>query len=286
MPLREPFMVKENFNAATASLSIQARPGESLRIKELRVGALTSHGFCECLIDRLSIGFFYIGSISANHLEQCSEADAMPNLFQRLQQLGVFNGYPIAEGETFEIKPAVAGDLIIGAIIYEIWDAGDYKPEDDCGSKSKSFTFINYGTNSAQIDAGKYGKLDLSRNPSEYPAFPFGEVVPAGYEIDLLGILLKDWGGDVDDTANTMRYLRLTKDRKVLWNEDRRGIYCTQGMSYFTWGSIRQTNTDIKLLPQPLNFKAGEELLVELSAAANVTAKDVLMAFIEKARKI
>jgi hypothetical protein len=279
-------MVKENFNGATANLTIQAKVGESLRIKELRVGALASHGFCECLIDRLSIGFFYIGDINANHLEQCSEADALPNIFQRLQQLGVFNGYPIAQGETFEIRPAVAGATIVGAIVYEIWDAGDYKPEDDCGSQAKSFTYLNYGTNSAQIDAAAYGAIDQSRNPAEYPAFPFGAVVPAGYEIDILGILLKDWGGNVDDTANTMRYLRLTKDRRVLWNEDRRGIYCTQGMSYFTWGSIRQTNTDIKLLPQPLTFKAGDELIVELSAAGNVTALDVLMATIQKARRV
>lgn len=286
MALKEPFMVKENFTAATANLTVTAKVGESLRIKELRVGALAAHGFCECLIDRLSIGFFYIGDINANHLEQCSEADALPNLFQRLQQLGVFAGYPIAEGETFEIRPAVAGANIIGAIIYEIWDAEDVKPEEDCGSKSPSFTYINYGTNSAQITGGAYGRLDLSRNPAEYPAFPFGDVVPAGYEIDILGILLKDWGGDVDDTANTMRFLRLTKDRRVLWNEDRRGIYCTQGMSYFTWGSIRQTNTDIKLLPAPLTFKSGDELLVDLSAAVNVTALDVLIATIQKARRV
>jgi len=286
MGLREPFMVKENFTAATANLTVQAKVGESLKIKELRVGALASHGFCECLIDRLSVGFWYIGDINANHLEQCSEADALPNVFQRLQEKGVFNGYPIAEGETFEIRPAVAGATIVGAIVYEIWDAADYKPEDDSGSKSKSFTYLNYGTNAAQINAGTYGSINQSRNPAEYPAFPFGDVVPAGYEIDLMGLLLKDWGGDVDNTANTMRFLRLTKDRRVLWNEDRRGIYCTQGMSYFTWGPIRQTNTDIKLFPAPLTFKSGDELLVDLSAAGNVTALDVMMAVIAKARRI
>lgn len=285
MALREPFMVKENFNAATPTLAIAAKVGEGLRIKELRVGALHSHGFCECFIDRLSIGFFYIGDIDANHLEQCSEADVLPNLFQRLQQLAIFAGYPIAEGETFEIRPAVAGASIVGAIIYEVWDAADVKPEEDSGSKSDSFTFLNYGTNSAQIAAGSYGRLDKSRNPAEYPAFPFGDVVPAAYEVDILGILLKDWGGDVDDTANTMRYLRLTKDRRVLWSDDRRGIYCTQGMSYFTWGSIRKTNTDIKLFPKPLTFKAGDELLVDLSAAVNVTALDVMIAMIEKVRR-
>jgi len=286
MPLREPFMVKENFTAATPNIELTPKVGEAYRIKQLRIGALHAGGFCECLIDRLSIGFFYIGDAAANHLEQCSEADMLPNIFERLQQLKVFEGYPIAEGETFEIKPAVAGADIVGAIIYEIWDAEDVKPEEDCGSKSPSFTYLNYGTNTAQIDAGTYGRLDKSRNPAEYPAFPFGEVVPAGYEIDILGILMKDWGGYVDDTANTMRFLRLTKDRRVLWNEDRRGIYSTQGMSYFTWGPCRQTNTDIKLFPSLITFTAGDELLVDLSAAVNVTAEDVLMACIQKARRI
>jgi len=286
MPLKEPFMVKENFTAATATIELTPKVGEAFRIKQLRIGALAAGGFCECLIDRLSIGFFYIGAIASNHLEQCSETGILPNIFERLQQLDVFAGYPIAEGETFELKPAVAGATIIGAIIYEIWDAEDISPEEDCGSKSPSFTYLNYGTNTAQIDAGLYGRIDKSRNPSEYPAFPFGEVVPAGYEIDILGILLKDWGGYVDDTANTMRFLRLTKDRRVLWSQDRRGIYCTQGMSYFTWGPCRQTNTDIKLFPAPLTFIPGDELLVDLSAAVNVTAEDVLLACIQKARRI
>ncbi len=286
MPLREAFMVKENFTAATANITLTPKVGEAYRIKQLRIGALHSRGFCECLIDRLTMGFFYIGDIKANHLEQWSEGTPFPNVFERLQQLGVFNGYPIAEGETFEIKPAVVGADIVGAIFYEIWDAADVKPEEDCGSKSPSFTYLNYGTNTAQIDAAKYGRIDKSRNPAEYPAFPYGEVVPAGYEIDIVGILLKDWGGYVDNTANTMRFLRLTKDRKVLWNADRRGIYSTQGMSYFTWGPCRQGPWDIKLFPKPITFIAGDELLVDLSAAGNVTAEDVLMATIQKARRI
>lgn len=286
MPLREPFMVKENFTAATANITLTPKVGEAYRIKQLRIGARHARGFAECLIDRLTMGFFYIGNINANHLEQLSEGCTLPNIFERLQQLNVFNGYPLAEGETFEIKPATVGADIVGGIFYEIWDAADVSPEEDCGSKSPSFTYLNYGTNTAQIDAGKYGRIDKSRNPAEYPAFPYGEVVPAGYEIDILGILIKDWGGYVDNTANTMRFLRLTKDRKVLWNADRRGIYSTQGMSYFTWGPCRQTQTDIKLFPQPITFIAGDELLIDLSAAGNVTAEDVLMATIQKARRI
>ncbi|MBA7693509.1 hypothetical protein ES703_102095 [subsurface metagenome] len=85
-----------------------------------------------------------------------------------------------------------------------------------------------------------------------------------------------------------MRHLKLTKDRKVLFNDDRLGIYSTQGMSYFTWGPTRKTNTDIKLFPEPITFKAGDELNVELSCGATtaITAEDVMIAFIEKVRRV
>lgn len=285
MALKEAYMIKENFTAATASLSIQAKVGESLKIKQLLVGALHTGGFCECLIDRLSVGFWYIGDINANHLEQCGVTNALPNLFERLQQKGIFNGYPIAEGETFEIKPAVEGATIIGAIVYEIWDAEDMTAEMPGGSKAEEYLFINYGTNTIAIPAGEYGALDKSRNPGEYPAFPFGEVVPAGLEVDIHGILIKTWGGYVDDTADTMRFLKLIKDRHVLFNGDRRGIYCTQGMGPLTWGSIRQTNCDIVLFPAPLLFSPGDELNVSLSAAVEVTIEDVLMCTVQTVRK-
>lgn len=286
MGLKESYMVKENFTAATATLSIEAKVGESLLIKQLLVGALHAGGFCECLIDRLSVGFWYIGDINANHLEQCGVTNVLPNLFERLIQLGKFKGYPVAEGETFTIKPAVAGATIVGAIVYEIHDAGDMKAEDPGGSKSDEYLFCNYGTNTIAVPAGEYGAIDKSRNPSEYPAFPFGEVVPAGKEVALHGVLIKTWGGYVDDTANTMRFLKLIRDRVVLFNEDRRGIYVTQGMGPLTWGSIRQTNCDIKLFPEPILFGPGDELNIQLSAAVEVTIEDVLLATVQTIKNV
>lgn len=287
MALKHPFMKKDNFHDLTASLEITAKVGESLLVKQLRVGYTWDGSFVEALINRLSVGFWYNGGLNENHLEQCSEATLLPNVFERLIQLGAFKGYPIAEGETFQLLPAVAGDRVGGVIVYEVHEAGDIKAEEDCGSKSKSYMFLNYGTNNAEIAINSYGALDKSRNPSEYPGFPFGEVVPAGHEIDVLGILLMDWKGYVDDTAANMRYLRLTKDRKVLFDDDRLGIYSCQGMSYFTWGPNRSTNTDIKLFPVPITFKAGDELNVELSTGATaITAEDVMIAFILNVRRV
>lgn len=285
MGLRQAFMIKENFTAATASLSIQAKVGESLKIKQLLIGALHSGGFCECLIDRMGVGFWYIGGIAENHLEQCAVTDVLPNLFERLQQLGIFDGYPVAEGETFEVRPHTQGATIVGAIVYEVHDAGDMTPDMPGGSKAPDYMFVNYGTNTDAITAATYGALDKSRNPSEYPAFPFGDVVPAGHQVDIHGILIKTWGGYVDNTAETMRFLKLIHEREVLFNEDRRGIYVTQGMGPLTWGSIRQTNCDIKLFPAPLKFGPGDELNISLSCGTEITAEDVLMATVQTVRK-
>lgn len=288
MALKQPFMIKESHADTGTSLELTAKVGESLLIKNLRVASVHSIVFAECLINRLSIGYFYIGIGPKNHLENCSEVGPLPNVFARLIELGVFNGYPIAEGETFEIRGPSPCTYLGASIHYEVHDAEDIKAEMDCGSKAPSYMFLNYGTNAAEIAVDTYGPLDKTRNPSEYPSFPFGEVVPAGHEIDIYGILLMDWAGLVDNTAAEMRYLRMTKDRKVLFDDNRLGIYSTQGVSWFTWGPCRQTQTDIKLFPEPITFKAGDELNVELScgAATAITAEDVMIAFIEKVRRV
>lgn len=289
MALREAYMIKESWSHDTKTLSITAKVGESLKIKELQVSHDDAGGWCECFIDRLSIGYWFIGWSAGNHLEMCGVVAAWPNLFKRLQQLGKFDGYPIAEGETFTIKNPVTDGNIRASIIYEVYDAEDMKAEMPNGSKSVEYMFINYGTNEDAIGEGEYGPLDFSRNPAEYPGFPFGDVVPPGHEIDIHGILHATWRGLVDSTAATNRYLKLVHDRKVLFNEDRRGIYCVQGTSPLTWGSVRQTNCNIDLFPQPITFKAGDELNITMSCAdgeGGVTAKDTMTAVVETVRKV
>lgn len=287
--LKEAYMFKESWSTDVKELSITAKVGESLKIKQLLVSHRDLNEFTECFIDRLSIGYWFTGWSAANHLEMCAVTDVLPNLFERLQQLGKFDGYPVAEGETFMIKNASADAFIRASIVYEIYDAGDIKPDLPCGSKSNEYLFINYGTNSLAIAPGTYGALDVSRNPSEYPPFPFGDVVPAGHEIDIHGVLMCTWRGWVDNTAARMRYLKLVRDRNVLFNEDRRGIWLPQGSGHLTWGSIRQTNCDIKLFPKPITFGPGDELNVTMSTAADegpITAFDTMMATVQTVRRI
>lgn len=287
MALKQPFMVKHNFSAATASLSLEAKTGESILIKGLRFGALHSGGFLECLINRLSVGFWYIGDIKANHLEQCSVTSFARSVFASLIQKALFKGYPLAEGETFTVQPHTAGATCIGAIEYEVYDAEDIKADMPNGSQAKEYLFLNYGTNAIEIATTSIGVLDKTRNPSEYPAFPFGEVVPARTEIEILGFLIMNWKDALGNLNPNYKYLKLTKERKVLFDEDRNGIYIREGMGMFTWGPCRQTNVDIELFPEPLLFGPGDELLVNLeSGDTAVVVNDIYLATIQRVRKL
>lgn len=268
MALKQAYANKNNLSAATASLSLTAKPGESYRVKGLRFGALSSRGFAEIFIDRVSVGYFYIGDINANHLEQWSIATLLGNVFKRLIDLGIHRGFPIAEGQTMTIKPAAVGATVIGAIEYEIGEKDDFKATDPNGSAAKEYDFLNYGTNTAQALTTIYTPVDKSRNPDEYPAFPFGEAVPPKKRIQIFGFLFMDWKDSAGTTNPEYSYLRLMKDREVLFDEDRNGIWVREGMGQLTWGPCRQTNVDIELLPAPLTFEQGTELNVAVQAGS------------------
>jgi len=283
----EPYMIKGSPLTAVSSLSLEAKVGESLLVKGLYFGALHSGGFVELLIDRVSVGFWYVGDINANHLEQFEITLLMDNVFGRLIDLGIMAGYPIAEGQTFEVKPHTAGATVIGSIVYEIHEAGDMTSDMPNGSTANEFVFLNYGTNGSEIAIDATGALDITRNPSEYPAFPFGDVVPAKHEMDIIGFLLICWKDALGNLNPNYAFLKLTKDRKVLFDEDRKGICVREGMGFLTWGPCRQYTGDVKLFPEPVLFGPGDELLVQMTAGDTAIAgSDIYLACIQKARRI
>lgn len=289
MALKEPFMVKTMDPVENdLTTDVTADTGQSILIKRLGSPVFGGNEFVEALIGRLSVGYFRTGvNVNDNHLEHDSEALWFANLHDYLVEKGIFKGYPVAEGETFSLRNVTPATRHWGRVIYELYDAGDITKDMPGGSEATEFSFLHYGTNNAEIAVSTYGDIDLSLNPKEYPTFPFGVDVPAGREIDIHGILLKSWGGRIDDTAAEMRFLRLSKDRQVLWDEDRRGIYSTQGMGFFTYHS-RQALHPFIPLPTPMTFRPGEELKIELGCGATtpITAKDVVLGLVETVRTI
>lgn len=286
MALLEQFMVKTYSGAAKASIELEAEKGKSLLVKEI---GLRSYGveFGEMLIDRLSVGFMSIGKLdNTEHLWHCVESTHMPNLLTHLGNLGIFKGWPVAEGEKFYLKH-VGENIQWGRIIYEEYDAGDMTPESPNGSNSEEFTFVNYGTNGSEGTQATYVPLDASLNPAEYPAFPFGAPVPPKTEIDIHGVLFMDWSGGVDGTAANHTWLRFMKGRKYMFDPDRNGVYSSQGMSYFVWHS-KQTGTPFVPFSKPYTFHAGEELNISLleSDVAAMTALDARIAVVETVRQV
>lgn len=286
MALKEAFMVKTYSGSAIDAIELKAKIGESLLIKELGLRSYTKE-FGEALIDRLSVGWLAIGFLdNTEHIWHCVESTHMPNLLTHLGNLGIFKGWPVAEGETFYLKH-VGEQVQWGRIVYEVHDAGDMTKEMPNGSKSTEFTFVNYGTNGSTGTQNTYVPIDDSLNPVEYPAFPWGAPVPPKMEIDIHGFLFMDWTGGVDGTAANHTWLKFAKGREVMFDEDRRGIYSSQGMSYLVWHS-KQTATPFVPFPMPYTFYPGEELNVSLqeSNVSAMTAKDIRIAAVETVRMV
>lgn len=222
-----------------------------------------------------------------------------------LRELGHFGGYPVAEGETFimeDVKQAGCLQLVI----YQINDAGDFKPEMPNGSKASEYMFINYGQPAAAVTTKKDTIYDTIVSPEEYPDFPFAKDVPAKREIDIVGILASDL---VDYRSATdfviTDYIKLIRERETLFDEDKNGLIHlgvigsvnsdTQfARGYSLFGSYSTIDHKLPMLFTPaLTSFAGEELGIYVHSdvgaavsAASLSAADLEIGLIEKVRKV
>jgi hypothetical protein len=132
---------------------------------------------------------------------------------------------------------------------------------------AKEYLHFNYGTNSAEIAIDGSGNFDKSLNPSEFPDFPFGAVVPAKTQIEIIGMLIGTHRKGVY-FGDKCRYLKLSKGREVLFDSDRTGFYCAHGMNDY---------------PFHAENYPGDELIVNLSVGGVALAADGgLICLIEK----
>ncbi len=197
-------------------------------------------------------------------------------ILKYLGKKGIFNGYPIAEGETFTIQ-LITGATAVKMVEYEIHDAGDITAEMENGSKSNSYLYINYGDTGANLQAVAEVELGESNNPTEYPEFPFGGNVPAGQKMELIGILASDIApaANVTGAATYTDYLKFMRGREVLFDEDHNGLLMYApfvdppgavnmiGEGYAVGGNF--TQCDLKqphMFEPPIVFNEGEELTV------------------------
>ena len=197
-------------------------------------------------------------------------------LLAYLGRKGIFKGYPIAEGETFTIE-LITGATAVKMVEYEIHDAPDITNDMENGSKADTYMYVNYGDTGAALQAVAEVVLGETNNPTEYPDFPFGGIVPSGQQMELIGILASDVApaANVTGAATYTNYIKFMKGREVLFDEDHNGLLYRApfvdppgavnmiGEGYAVGGNF--TQCDLKqphIFDPPIVFNEGEELSI------------------------
>jgi len=281
--------VKQRFMQKTAwdvdKLTLKADPGEAFLVEAIKIATQTPNEFTKVTIDRVIAAYLSTYNIYTNQFWFSHDLAMYENLFVVLWKAAVFKGYPIVEGQEMVIDMTGAASRY-ARVNYQILEPGDITADMENGTECKEYLHFNYGTNSAEIAAGKEGIINKCLTPAEFPDFPFGATVPPRMEIDILGICIGTFRKDTEFN-NKIRWMRLLRGREVLFDEDRKGMYVAGGMLDYPFhasGLGRWYNP----LPEPLTFKSGDELSVLISVydVGPLAADASLFCFVEKIRKV
>lgn len=246
---------------------------------------------------------------SATH-RRVGELAEVPRVGQKtilglLRDLGLFHGFPIAEGQKLTITGAKqAGAIQIAE--YEIYDPIDIRKTDENGSESKIYTYLNYGNAGASILAAGDNLVATSASPKEFPAFPFGVDVPAKSQIEVLGILASGFAPKENNGTNYSytKFLKLIKERKTLFDEDLNGLLCLAEFAT-AFGNMdmvgegksligNYSSVDAKspfIFRKPIPFESGEEMnvywnLVAAGTGINLAIDEHEVCFILRVSRI
>ncbi len=277
--LRKAFNVKHSL--AANSVTLTPNTGEGFKVTNIHCtpnAAVTE--FLTIQIDRMTVGYIHVGTGILNQLPLQESSESMVTIFDQLKFKGYDLSYPIPDGSTLTIT--AANNWARLSIDYEIWDTNDIKSTDLNGSASKEYIFLQYGSYDTAITAAGTYTLNKVHNPVEFPNFPFGDPVPSKATMEVLGIgcpahIMSGATYATDWVAST--YLRLYKEREVLFDEDRNGLlifadtavpganttmYYDSSFSELPYGGLG-TYKPLRILPQPLLFGANEELSVQMT---------------------
>jgi len=317
MALKEPFMVKTSLETgADTAVELEAKTGESLLVKDVIIrGSNDSYAILE--VDKTTVGFFRVDShVLGSHLPTPVSATREAvylrgmisggsiTLISYMIKKGWMRGYPVAEGQTFRVKPYTSGKKLRDVtIVYEKYDAGDIKATDPNGSESKEYVFINYGRPSSALTSSGDYEVSKCITTEEFPDFPFGKTVPSKTTIEILGILGSESVNYTDASTYTYtKFLKMFKGRTCLFDKDKQGLtfyaYIFAGISsgtHFGRGMSIIGNYSVYdrrepfIPPAPLVFKEGEELKVYVTVgqatnAGSISAEYAEIGFIERVK--
>jgi len=219
--LRQANKVKQILTSGGGDLTVAA--GKSILVKSIYCIPNTNDTYLTVSVDRVTVAYYRVKTRAGNHVSPYLTAYHIPHLmnFLTARKINVF--IPVAEGQTLNIsKFAETGNIMI---VYDEYDAGDMRADMANGSAGKEYTFIQYMSTSETPTASQDILMDTSLSPAEFPDFPCGKSVPAGHQITLLGILGHPFttGGGAPENWGTT-FVKLIREREVLFDEDRKGI--------------------------------------------------------------
>lgn len=281
--------------AAVATDVLEANAGESFLIRGLYVVPETDNDYLVMKVARKTVGVYRIYGRAGNHLGVMRADYIHKNLMEFLQSKGVNCSIPVAEGQSFSVSTAGTSPVVV--IVYDTYDAGDIRADMPNGTDSKEYMFIQYMDNPNAVEAVGDVLLNTSLSPAEFPDFPCDRSVPANTEIDILGLVGCPVGEGDSYIGLFSSYVKLIKEREVLFDKDRNGIpFFYLGSSYNIgdhWSdfsligacvsqkyivSLSKWNItlgDPLMFDPVLNFKSGEELLVYMSFIAPTSARTI-----------
>jgi len=315
MALIEPFMVKVSLGTGEdKAVELEAKTGESLLVKDVIIGGSTDE-YVLLEIEKTTVGFFRVNQHSlGSHLPAPMTltkdykvmrgvvSSGSITLISYMVKKGWMRGYPVAEGQTFRVKPYTSGKKVNNVvIIYEKYDAGDIKATDPNGSESKEYVFVNYGRPSKALTSSGDYEISVCKTTEEFPDFPFGKTVPSKTTIEVLGILGSECINYTDSSTYTQtKFLKMFKGRTCLFDKDKNGLPFYQaafsgitagthfGRGFSIIGNYSEYDRREPFVPPtPLVFKEGDEVKVYITAgqatnAGSISAEYAEIGFIER----
>lgn len=283
MALKEALAVKQV--VGNTLLELTADAGESLLVTGIYIDTPAA-SYVTLQTDKTSVGYFRVGGTQGNHLFFPDTTYHVPNLLDLLRERNLFAGYPVPEGSTFRMT-GVKQATSFQAVTYSIFDAGDIKADDVNGPEAKLYQYAAYGRADSVLADGDEA-LNTPQTPAEFPDFPYGEVAPQGKQVTLHVLAMSDIGYATATAANIQNtsYLKLIKEREVLFDEDRNGLLLSgtvrvaDGTDVGTGVSVLGNRSDADLsdpliLGDPLVFHGGEELNAYITS--EVTAGSAIL---------
>jgi len=295
-----------------SDFSLRAEVGESLLVRKIYAYS-PNDVYATLRIEKTTVGYFRVSPTYGSHLffpnlvARDGATVITPkryNLLDLLFDLGIFKGYPIGEGETFYISGVTGGSAFV-TVVYDIYDAGDQKPDNENGSRASEYFFINYGRVAGGIGGSGDFLYNKSANPVEFPVFPFGDDVPAKNEITIFGILGKEVGVRSSNTVTGIytQFLKMIKEREVLFDKDRNGFLFDYSLVSGNQGTKMGggcsqigdfSSVDPReplIFTEPLVFVGGEELNIYVTAKQEVEETGIgelytEIGLIEKVKKV